>query len=74
MTKINILAGVTRKDLTKLCDLWEQDYHNNNSTKSWQGYVQMKHELGELDTIPRDLKMHLNALAMLEENKKEPAS
>tara|TARA_Y100000310_G_C20693747_1_gene824055 strand:- start:761 stop:973 length:213 start_codon:yes stop_codon:yes gene_type:complete len=68
MTKYTIdkLAGISKQDLRKLCDFWEDSYNKGKGTTSWQGYVQMKHRLGEFDKIPYDLKMHLNALAMLE--------
>ena len=63
---IDKLAGISKQELRELCDYWEDHYNKTKETISWKGYVQAKHKLGEFDKIPYDLKMCLNALAMLE--------
>jgi len=66
---INQFAGFNKNELREIANQWEQNWQQGKNTElsAWKGYVQIKNHLGEIDTIPRDLKIQLNLQAHLEE-------
>ena len=73
MTKINILEGFDRDLLEDYCAKWERLFRKHNETTNWKFYVRVKKQIGEYDAIDKDIKQTLSAMALLEDNSKEPA-
>jgi hypothetical protein len=73
--KISKITGFDSdtKTLKECCVIWEQRFRQHNATENWQMYIGIKKHLGEYDTIDKDIKQTLSAMALLEANSKEPA-